>query len=98
MHMHWFTAKTANLLPQARQLDLVLMYRLLAMHLRVTCGTERDEVLLGIVSGLAAVLFMVDLKVQPRAASLASPAVPPQDLSTELLVRFWTQPQSLMFW
>jgi hypothetical protein len=39
------------------------MYRLVTMHLRVTCGTERDQVLLGIVSGLASVLFMVDLKV-----------------------------------
>ena len=34
------------------------------MHLRVTCGTERNQVLLGIVSGLASMLFMVDLKVQ----------------------------------
>jgi hypothetical protein len=40
------------------------------MHFRVTCGTERDQVLLGIVSGLASVLFMVDLKVQPSAAYL----------------------------
>jgi hypothetical protein len=85
MHMHWFTAKTAHLLPQARQHDLVLMYRLLAMHLRVTCGTERDQVLLGIVSGLASVLFMVHLKAHPCAACLASPAIPPQNLSTECL-------------
>jgi hypothetical protein len=62
------------------------MLRLLAMHFRVTCGAERDQVLLGIVSGLASVLFMVDLKVHPGAATLASPAVPTQDLSTQLLV------------
>jgi hypothetical protein len=39
------------------------------MHIRVTRGTERNQILLGIVSGLAAVLFMVDFKLQPRAAS-----------------------------
>ena len=59
MHMHWFTAKTARLLPQARQDDLVLMYSLLAMYIRVTCGTELNRVLLGIVSAPASELFMV---------------------------------------
>jgi hypothetical protein len=52
---------------------------------------QRDSVLFGIVSGLASVFLMVDRKVQPCAGSLASPAVPPQDLSTELLVRFRIQ-------
>ena len=94
--MHWFITRTANLLPQARH-DLVLVYRLVGMDLRVTCGTERDEVLFGIVSGLASVSFVMDLKVQPRAASLASPAIPLQDLSTELLVRFGIQPQTRAF-
>ena len=98
MHMKWFIAITARVSPQARQHDLVLKNRVLAMHFRVTCGTERNQVLLGIVSGLASVLFMVDLKVHPRAARLASPAVPPQDLSTELLVGFRIQPQTRTFW
>ena len=62
------------------------------MHIRVTWGTERNQILLGIVSGLTAVLYMVEFKVQPRAASLASPAIPPQNLSIELLVRFRVQP------
>jgi len=57
MHMHWFTAKTARLLPQARQDDLVLMYSLLAMYIRVTCGIELNRVLLGIVSAPASELF-----------------------------------------
>ena len=61
--MQWFIARTPKLSPQARQHDLALVFRLLAMHLRMTCGTEGNQVLLGIVSGLAAVLFMVDLKV-----------------------------------
>jgi len=71
---------------------------LLTMRIRVTRGTKRDQIVLGIVSGLASVLFMVDLKVQPRAACLASPAVPLQDLSTELLVRFGIKPQTRTFW
>jgi hypothetical protein len=56
------------------------------MHLRVTGRAERDKVLLGIVSALASVLLMMDLKVRPCAAPLACPAVPSQDLPTELLV------------
>lgn len=69
MHKHWFTAKTDELLSQAKQHDLIiLMFTLLAMHSRVTCGAERDQVLLGIVSRLASLLFMVDLKVRPCAA------------------------------
>ena len=68
------------------------------MHLRVTGRAERDKVLLGIVSGLASVLFMVDLKVRPCTAPLACPAVPSQDLPTKLLVRFIVQPQSWTFW
>jgi hypothetical protein len=59
-----------------------------AMHLRVTFGTERDQILVGIVSSLASILFVVDLKLHLRPANLASPAVPLQNLSTELLVGF----------
>ena len=97
MHMKWFIAITARASLQARQHNLFLNSRVLAMHIRVTCGTERDQILLGIVSGLASMLFMVDFKVQPRAASLASPVVPLQNLSTELLVRFRIQPKTRMF-
>ncbi len=57
-----------------------LVWLLMAMHFLVTCCAERDQVLLGIVPGLASMLFMVDLKVRPCAACLASPAVPSQDL------------------
>jgi hypothetical protein len=42
------------------------------MHLRVTCSAQCDEVLLGIVSGLTSMLFMVNLKIRPCTASLAS--------------------------
>jgi hypothetical protein len=48
--------------------EILVVFPLLAMHPRMTGGTERDQVLLGIVSGLASMLFMVDLKVCPCAA------------------------------
>jgi hypothetical protein len=40
--------------------EILVVFPLLAMHFRVTCGTEGDQVVLGIVSGLASMLFMVD--------------------------------------
>lgn len=40
-----------------------LVLLLLAMHFLVTCCAERDQVLLGIISGFASALFMMDLKV-----------------------------------
>ena len=40
------------------------------MHFRVTCGTEGDQVLLGIVSGLASVPFMVILEKSCRRGVL----------------------------
>jgi len=69
-----------------------------AMHFRVTFGTERDQILVGIVSSVASILFVVDLKLHLRPANLASPAVPPQDLLTQLFVRFRIQPQARTFW
>jgi hypothetical protein len=70
----------------------------LAMHIRVTRCTECNQVLLGIISGLASVSFVVNFKVHLRAADLASPPVPLQDLSTELLVGPRIQPQTRTFW
>jgi hypothetical protein len=67
------------------------------MQLRMTSGTEGNQVLLGIVSSLASVLLLVHLKVQPRAASLASPAVPLQDLLTQFFVRSRIEPQTRTF-
>ena len=42
--MKWFIAITARASPQARQHDLVLVYRVLATHTRVTRGTERTQI------------------------------------------------------
>jgi hypothetical protein len=63
-----------------------------AMHIPVTCGTERNQVLLCVVTGLAAMLLMMNLKMQRCAACLASPVIPLQDFSTKLFVRFRIQP------
>src|SRR6266478_59387 len=41
------------------------------MQLHMTCGTEGNQVQLGIVSSLASVLLMVDLKFQPQSESNA---------------------------
>ena len=66
--------ENANLLSPTTEHDLVLMYRRLATYHCVTCVAECHQVLLGIVSGLASMLFMADLKVCTPAACLASPA------------------------
>jgi hypothetical protein len=49
----------------------------------VTGGTQSDQVMLGIVSALAAVSFVMNLKIRLRAACLASRRTPRQDLATE---------------
>ena len=64
------------------------------MHILVACGTERNQVLLGVVSGQAAMLLMMNLKVRRCAAGLASPAIPLQHFLTKLLVHFKTQLQA----
>jgi hypothetical protein len=38
------------------------------------------QIVLGIVAGVAAELFVVDLKIRHRAAQLTSPAITTQDL------------------
>jgi hypothetical protein len=48
------------------------------MHARVTSATQRNEVFLCIIPGLAAQCPMVYLEMRERAATLASPSVPAQ--------------------
>ena len=63
----------------------------------MTDRAQGDQVVLGIVSGLAAEFFVMNLKIRKAAAGLTSPSVPLQDFSTELLVRFGSKPQTGMF-
>jgi hypothetical protein len=48
---------------------------------------ERDEVLFGIVTRVAAKLCVMDLQVRHRATRLTAPAITTQDLLTKGLVR-----------
>ena len=59
---------------------------------------KSDQVLLGIGSGLAAKLFVVNLKIGHRAARLASPTVPAEHLVTKLVVQFGIQAQTCALW
>ena len=60
--------------------------------------TERDQVLLGIVAGVTAKLFVVDFQVRHCAARLTPPAVTTQGLLPQTLVRHQIQPQASGFW
>ena len=51
-----------------------------AMHNGVACRTKRNQILLRIVAGLTAELFVMDFKIRHCAAQLASPSVATQHL------------------
>jgi hypothetical protein len=67
------------------------------MHSGVARRAERNQVLVRIVAGLAAKLFVVNLKVGDCAARLASPAVATQHLVAEVVVVVGIESQSCMF-
>ena len=46
----------------------------------VARSAKRNEVLLGVIAGLAAKFLVVDFQVRHRAAQLTPPAVAPQNL------------------
>jgi hypothetical protein len=52
-----------------------------------------DQIFLGIVPGLAARLFVVDVEVGHRSARLASPTVAAEHLVAKLVVQFRVQAQ-----
>jgi len=68
-----------------------------AVQTFMTDRAQRDQVVLGIVPGSAAELFMMDLKISKAPAGLTSPSIPVQDRPTELLVRSGRKPQAGMF-
>ena len=53
----------------------------------VACCAERNQVVLRIIAGVAAKLFVVDFQVRHRAARLTPPAVAIQNLLPQPLVR-----------
>jgi len=64
----------------------------------VASDAKRDQVLFGIVAGMAAKLFVMDLQVRHRAARLTPPGIAAQDLLPQPVVRRRIQPQVRKFW
>jgi hypothetical protein len=56
----------------------------------MTRGAERDQVLIGVVAGVAAKLFVMDFQVRHRAAGLAPPAITPQTSCRRLAYATWS--------
>jgi len=56
------------------------------MHAGMAGVAEGDQIWLCIIACLAAELFVVDFEVGHRAAGLASPAIPAQNLLAKLVV------------
>ena len=63
----------------------------------MTIETEGDQVVLTILAGVAAKLFVVNFKVCHRAAKLAAPAVSPQYLLAKFPVIFLFEPHRRLF-
>ena len=57
-----------------------------SVHTIVTSGAQGDQILLGIVPGLAAKFLVMDLQIIRTGAGLTFPSIPQQDLCTKLLV------------
>ena len=64
----------------------------------MTVRTKCDQVVLRIVTGLTAKLFVMDLQVRHGAARLTPPAIAPQHLLLQSLVRHRIQSQGRGFW
>ena len=62
------------------------------MHAGMALRAERDQVLLGVVAGMAAKPFVVDLQVRHGAARLTPPAITTQNLLPQALVGHRIQP------
>src|SRR6476660_191896 len=67
------------------------------MDQRMTCGTQRDQVLFRIFAALAAKFFVLHLQIHHAAAVLTSPAITPHHLLSELIVRFGIEPKPRPF-
>ena len=63
----------------------------------VTIETEGDQIMLTILAGVAAKLFVVNFKVCHRTAELAAPAVSPQYMLAKLPVIFFLEPDRPLF-
>ena len=57
-----------------------------AMYSGVASGTQRDQVLLGVVARVSAKLIVMNFKIRHRAAGLAPPVVATKDLLAQAFV------------
>jgi hypothetical protein len=62
----------------------------------MTHRAKRNQILLGIVPGVAAKLFVVDPQIDHGAARLAPPSIPSQYVLAEPFVRLGVKPQSML--
>ena len=68
------------------------------MHFLMASGTQRDQVVLGVVAQSTAELLVMNLKIVQTAARLTFPSIPLQNFSTELRVGLGRKSQTRMFW
>jgi hypothetical protein len=68
------------------------------VNLGVAYRAESDQILFGIVPGLAAELLVMNLKIGHRAAGLASPVVSAEHLFAKLVVQFAVQAKTWVLW
>ena len=63
----------------------------------MACGTQCDQIVLGVVAQLTAKLLVMNLKIAQTAARLTFPSIPLQNFATELLVGLARKSQTRMF-
>ena len=63
----------------------------------VACRTKRNQILLCIVTGLTAKVFVMDFEVGPCATRLTSPAIPTQHLIAQVFIQLGIEPQACAF-
>ena len=68
------------------------------VHFGVASTAKRDQIRLRIVSGLAPKFHVMDFQVGHRAAGLARPAIPTQDLMAKPVIGLRIKPQAGAFW
>jgi hypothetical protein len=63
----------------------------------MACGAQCNQVLFGVLAGVAPELFVMDFQARHGATGLTPPAIATQDLLPQTLVRRGIQPQAREF-
>ena len=64
----------------------------------MACRAKRDQFFFGVVAGVAAKLFVMDLEIRHGAAGLAPPAIPMQNLPKLRRAPFVAGLETALFW